>query len=118
MCKDGAGARIILEQVTKEVHNLLARDFIICGSDNICKVKLNTILNGFIEFIKRVTHTNVIHLTSPCKYDLKGLKITLNNEIINIKERLLKLKKILPHLTVIEIKRKQALVCETWITPK
>jgi hypothetical protein len=73
--KTGPGARTILEQVTKEVYNLIAKDFIIlfCGSNYIGKVKLNGVLNEFSELIKGVTHMNVILLTIPYRHGLKFL---------------------------------------------
>jgi hypothetical protein len=92
--KLGAGTKIILEEATKNVDNLLDKDFIIlcCGSNDIGRVKLSTVFNDFIEFIKRVTLTNVILLTVPYVHDLKGPNYTLNDEIINFKRKLLKLK--------------------------
>jgi hypothetical protein len=59
--KPGADARTILNHITNEVDNLTANDYIIlcCDSNDIGKVKLNMVLNDFIEFFKRVTHTNV-----------------------------------------------------------
>jgi lysophospholipase L1-like esterase len=84
---------------------LTANDFIIlcCGSNDIGKVKLNMVLNDFIEFIKRVTSTNVILLTIPYRHDLKDFNTSLNNEIIIFNKKLLKLEKLFPHLTVIEL---------------
>jgi lysophospholipase L1-like esterase len=92
--KPGAGTKIILEQATKDVENLLAKDFIIlcCGSNDIGRVILSTVFNDFTEFIKRVTHTNVILLTVPHRYDLKGPNITFNDEITDFNRKLLKLK--------------------------
>jgi hypothetical protein len=103
--KSGADAKTILNHITKEVNNLTANDYIIlcCGSNNIGKVKLNMVLNDFIELIKRVTRSNVILLTIPYRHDLKYFNTSLNNEIIIFNKKLLKLKKLFSHLTVIEL---------------
>jgi hypothetical protein len=87
--KPGADARTVLNQITKEVDNLTANDFIIfcCGSNDIGKVKLNIVLNDFIESIKRFARTNVILLTIPYRHDLNGFNTTLNNEIIIINKK-------------------------------
>jgi hypothetical protein len=97
--KPGAHARTIPNQITKEVDNLTANDFMIlcCGSNDIGKVKLNMVLNDFIQFIKRVTCNNVILLTIPFRHNLKDFNTSLNNEIITFN------KKLFPHLTVIEL---------------
>ncbi|PNF28933.1 hypothetical protein B7P43_G17744 [Cryptotermes secundus] len=101
--KPGAGTKIILEQATKDVDNLLDKYFIICcGSNDIGRVKLSTVFNDFIEFIKTVTDTNVILLTVPYRLDLKRPNITLD-KITNFNRKLLKLKKLFPHLSLMEI---------------
>jgi hypothetical protein len=84
-----------VEQATKDVDNLLAKDFIIlsCGSNDIGRVKLSMVLNDLINFIKTVTYTNVILLTVPYRHDRKGPNIILNDEIRNYNRKLLKLKK-------------------------
>jgi hypothetical protein len=94
--KPGAGTKIILEQATKDVDNLLAKDFIIlsCGSNDIGRVQLSMVFNDVINFIKRVMHTNVILLTVPYRHDLKGPNIIFNDEIRNVNRKLLKLKKL------------------------
>jgi hypothetical protein len=96
LTKPGADARTIMNQITKEVDNLTANDFIIlcCGSNYVGKVKLNMVLNDFIEFIKRVTCTNVFLLTIPYRHDLKDFNTSLNNEIIIFNKKLLKLEKL------------------------
>jgi hypothetical protein len=103
--KPGAGVKGILEQPLKDVDNLLAKDVIVlcCGSNDIGKIKLRTFFNGLINFIKRVTHTNVIVLTVPYRHDLKASHSTLNDEIITFNRKLLKLSKLFPHLSVCEI---------------
>jgi hypothetical protein len=55
--KPGAGTKIILEQATKDVDNMLAKDYIIlcCGSNDTGRVKLSRVFNDFFEFIKRVS---------------------------------------------------------------
>jgi hypothetical protein len=65
--KPGANASTILNQITKEIDNFTANDFIIlcCGSNDTDNVKLNMVLKNFIDFIKRVTWTNIILLTVP-----------------------------------------------------
>jgi hypothetical protein len=44
----GAGTKIILEQATKDVDNFLDKYFIIicCGSNDIGRVKLSTVLKS------------------------------------------------------------------------
>jgi hypothetical protein len=44
--KPVAGTKTIVEQVTKDIDNLLAKDFIIlcCGSNNIGRIKLSMVL--------------------------------------------------------------------------
>jgi hypothetical protein len=103
--KPGAGVKGILEQPPKDIDNLLTKDFIVlcCGSNDVGKIKLSTVFNDLINFIKRVTHTNVIVLTVPHRHDLKGSHSTINNEIITFNIKLLKLSKLFPHLSVIEI---------------
>jgi hypothetical protein len=51
----------------------------------------------------------VILLTFPYRHDLKGPNITLNDEISNLDRKLLKLKKLFPHLSVVEINEKRHL---------
>jgi hypothetical protein len=60
--KPGADTKTILEQVTKDIENLLAKDFIIlcCGSNDIGRIKLSMVYHNVINFIKRVSHTKVI----------------------------------------------------------
>jgi lysophospholipase L1-like esterase len=103
--KPGAGTKIILEQATKDVDNLLARDVIIlsCGSNDIGRVKLSMVFNDLINFIRRVTYTNVILLTVPYRHDLQGPNIIFNDAIRNFNGKLLKLKKLFPHLRVVEV---------------
>jgi hypothetical protein len=48
-------------------------------------------------------HTNVILLTVPYRHDLECLNIILNDELRNLNRKLLKLKKLFPHLSVVEI---------------
>jgi hypothetical protein len=64
------GTKIILEQTTNEIENLLPSDFIIlsCGSNDIVKVKLSEIFSDILDFIKRVAHTKVILLTIPVRH--------------------------------------------------
>jgi hypothetical protein len=81
--KPGANVNIILNQITKETDNFTANDFIIlcCGSNDTDNVKLNMVLKNFINFIKRVTWTNIILVTVPFRYDLKVFNTSLNKEI-------------------------------------
>jgi hypothetical protein len=103
--KHGAGVKGILEQPSKDINNLSTKDFIVlcCGSNDVGKVKLRTLFNDLIDFIKRVTHTNVIVLTVPIKYDLKDSHPTLNDEIINFNRKLMEFGKLFPQLSVVEI---------------
>jgi hypothetical protein len=103
--KSGAGVKGILEQPSKDIDNLSTKDFIVlcCGSNNVGKVKLRTLFNDLIDLIKRVTHTNVIVLTVPIRYDLKESHPTLNDEIINFNMKLMEFGKLFPQLSVLEI---------------
>jgi hypothetical protein len=72
-----------LKSYTKEIDNFTANDFIIlcCGSNDTDNVKLNIVLKNFMDFIKRVTWTNIILVTVPPRYDLKVCNTSLNKEI-------------------------------------
>jgi hypothetical protein len=89
----------------EEIDNFTANDFIIlcCGSNDTDNVKLNTVLNNFTDFIKRVTWTNIILLTKTLHHDLSDSHTSLNNEITIFNKKLLKLGKVFSHLSVIEI---------------
>jgi hypothetical protein len=67
------------------------------------------VFNNVINFIKRVSHTKVVLLTVPYRHNLKGPNITLNDEISNLNRKLLKLKKLFPHISVVEINEKRHL---------
>jgi phosphodiesterase/alkaline phosphatase D-like protein len=73
------------------------------GHNDVGKVKLRTLLNDLIDFIKRVTHTNVIVLTVDIRYDLKDSHPTLNDEIINFNRKSMDFVKLFPQLSVLEI---------------
>jgi hypothetical protein len=77
--------------------------YFVVGSNDIGRVKLSVVFNDIIGFIKRVTHTNVIPLAVPYRHDLKGVDITINEEITNFNRKLHKLIKLFPHLSVMEV---------------
>jgi hypothetical protein len=79
-------------------------------------VKLRTLFNHLIDFIRRVTHTNVIVLTVPIRHDLKESHSTLNDEIINFNRKLLNFGERFPQLSVFEINEGEALVYQSWVS--
>jgi hypothetical protein len=103
--KSGAGTKITLGQITNEIDSLLASDIIIlsCGSNDVGKIGLGEIFSDIVNFIKRVTHTKVILLTIPIRYDLEGENSNINNEITRFNMKLSKLSKLFSHLHVLDI---------------
>jgi hypothetical protein len=103
--KPGAGTKIILGQITNEIENLLTSDFIIlsCGSNDVGRIGLGEIFSDIVNFIKKVTHTKVILLTIPVRYDLEGENSNINNEIVKFNMKLSKLSKLFSHLHVLDV---------------
>jgi hypothetical protein len=103
--KPGAGTKIILGQITNEIEKLSSSDFIIlsCGSNDLGRVRLCEVFSDIHDFIKRVSHTNIILLTIPVRYDQKGVNNNDNNEIVKFNMKLSKLSKLFSHLHVFNI---------------
>jgi hypothetical protein len=103
--KPGVGTKTILKQITNEIDNLSSNDFIIlsCGSNDVGSNQLSEVFNDIVGFIKRVTHTRVMLLTVPIRYDLESANNGINSEITKFNKKLCKLSKLFSHLSVCEI---------------
>jgi hypothetical protein len=101
--KPGAVSKIVMESAKRDTEKLTMDDLLIMcsGANDIGRSGYREVFNNVISFLNSVTHTNIVVLSIPYRYDIKYPYI--NNEIRSFNRKLLKFTKVFPHVSVLEI---------------
>jgi hypothetical protein len=102
--KPGAGAGVLVNTANSDVANLTKSDVIILcgGSNDIAKNDSKTAMRHIRNFINSNSHTNIVLVSVPHRYDLMQSSC-VNNEIKSFSRKLLKHAKAHQHVSILEI---------------
>jgi hypothetical protein len=104
LVKPGTGTDVLTNSAKNEVRKLTKRDVIVFwgGANDVSKNNSKIGLRHIINFVKDNSHTNIILLSVPHRYDLIKSSC-VNNEISMFNRKLAECVKIFSHSTILDI---------------
>jgi hypothetical protein len=102
--KPGMPTDTILKTAPMEIKSLTKNEAIVlwCGSNDIARNSSSTGLKNIFHFIKNSTHTKVIVVSLPLRYDLSPFSCT-DNEVLSFNKKLEKIVKSFNYVSLIKI---------------
>jgi hypothetical protein len=102
--KPGSNSNELNASAKKEINCLTDNDIVVIGygsNDYECNEFPKTLMN-ILSFIQSNSHTNIVVLNVPFRYDLPNANL-VNNSIVTLNRKIKKIIKAFPHANVIEI---------------
>ena len=101
--KSGSRSKMLCESITETVKQFSKEDvLVICsGTNDYEQDNFKSTFRNIKEYLSPLTHTNILVLGIPFRYDLQN-STAVNSKILKINKKLSKLVRILPNISFLD----------------